>query len=159
MSAEQPFTRAGSKTHSVGRRKSPPRTVSVSTRRPPGRTPRPHPARHLGPGRQGQRRRHARTAGLTTALSCSALSPHSQADAKYRRYIDASKRLESHPRMPLALTPDHYDSWLDPHHQDPDELRALLTQPADGHLDARPVSTAVNNVRNNGPQLLDAITP
>ncbi|MFF2469256.1 hypothetical protein [Streptomyces mirabilis] len=40
--------------------------------------------------------------------------------------------------MPLALTPDHYDSWLDPHHQDPDELRALLTQPADGHLDARP---------------------
>ncbi|MFF1475144.1 SOS response-associated peptidase [Streptomyces mirabilis] len=64
-----------------------------------------------------------------------------------------------HPRMPLALTPDHYDSWLDPHHQDPDELRALLTQPADGHLDARPVSTAVNNVRNNGPQLLDAITP
>ncbi|MFD9514345.1 SOS response-associated peptidase family protein [Streptomyces mirabilis] len=63
-----------------------------------------------------------------------------------------------HPRMPLALTPDHYDSWLDPHHQDPDELRALLTQPAGGHLDARPVSTAVNNVRNNGPQLLDAIT-
>ncbi|MFD8767054.1 SOS response-associated peptidase family protein, partial [Streptomyces mirabilis] len=53
----------------------------------------------------------------------------------------------------------HYDSWLDPHHQDPDELRALLTQPADGHLDARPVSTAVNNVRNNGPQLLDAFTP
>ncbi|MFF4519492.1 SOS response-associated peptidase family protein, partial [Streptomyces mirabilis] len=49
-------------------------------------------------------------------------------------------------------TPDHYDSWLDPHHQDPDELRALLTQPADGHLDARPVSTAVNNVRSNGPQ-------
>lgn len=61
--------------------------------------------------------------------------------------------------MPLALTPDHYDSWLDPHHQDPDELRALLTQPADGHLDAWPVSTAVNNVRNNGPQLLDASTP
>jgi hypothetical protein len=25
----------------------------------------------------------------------------------------------------------------------------------DNHLQARPVSTAVNNVRNNGPQLLD----
>ncbi|MET7607974.1 SOS response-associated peptidase family protein [Streptomyces avermitilis] len=49
-------------------------------------------------------------------------------------------------------------TWRGPRHQDPDELRALLTQPADGHLDARPVSTSVNNVRNNGPQLLDAIT-
>jgi putative SOS response-associated peptidase YedK len=60
-----------------------------------------------------------------------------------------------HPRMPLALRPDHYDAWLAPRHQDPDDLRALLTQPADGHLIARPVSTAVNNVRNNGPQLLE----
>ncbi|MFD8423258.1 SOS response-associated peptidase [Streptomyces sp. NPDC059466] len=62
-----------------------------------------------------------------------------------------------HPRMPLALTPDHYDAWLDPHHQDPDDLRALLTQPGDGHLDTRPVTTAVNSVRNNGPHLLDEI--
>lgn len=63
-----------------------------------------------------------------------------------------------HPRMPLALTEDHYEAWLDPSHQDPDELRALLGQPAGGHLDARPVSTAVNNVRNNGPHLLDAVS-
>ncbi|MFE6286469.1 SOS response-associated peptidase [Streptomyces sp. NPDC057877] len=66
---------------------------------------------------------------------------------------DAAGRI--HPRMPLALTPDHYGAWLDPHHQDPDDLRALLTQPADGNLDARPVSMAVNNVRNNGPELLE----
>ncbi|MGW3458944.1 SOS response-associated peptidase [Streptomyces olivaceoviridis] len=64
-----------------------------------------------------------------------------------------------HPRMPLALTEDHYQAWLDPAHQDPDELRALLGQPADGHLEAHPVSTAVNNVRNNGPQLLDPVSP
>jgi putative SOS response-associated peptidase YedK len=51
--------------------------------------------------------------------------------------------------MPLALTPKHYDAWLDPDHQDPDELRALLGQPADGHLDVRPVSTAVNNGPNS----------
>ncbi|MET9956500.1 SOS response-associated peptidase [Streptomyces sp. NPDC006339] len=69
---------------------------------------------------------------------------------------DAAGRV--HPRMPLALAPDHYDAWLDPHHHDPEALRALLTQPADGHLDARPVSMAVNNVRNNGPHLLDAAT-
>ncbi|MZD08926.1 SOS response-associated peptidase [Streptomyces sp. SID5785] len=66
---------------------------------------------------------------------------------------DAAGRV--HPRMPLALTPDHYDTWLDPHHQDTADLRALLTQPAGGHLDARAVSMAVNNVRNNGPELLD----
>ncbi|MEU6388072.1 SOS response-associated peptidase [Streptomyces sp. NPDC046939] len=61
-----------------------------------------------------------------------------------------------HPRMPLALAPEHYDTWLDPSHQDTDDLRALLTQPAGGHLKTHPVSTAVNNVRNNGPHLLDA---
>ncbi|MFE5403017.1 SOS response-associated peptidase [Streptomyces sp. NPDC056580] len=68
---------------------------------------------------------------------------------------DAAGRV--HPRMPLALTENHYEAWLDPTHQDSDHLRALLDQPAGGHLDARPVSTAVNNVRNNGPQLLDPI--
>ncbi|MEW2516014.1 SOS response-associated peptidase [Streptomyces sp. NPDC046870] len=69
---------------------------------------------------------------------------------------DAAGRV--HPRMPLALTEDHYEAWLDPAHQDADELRALLGRPADGHLEARPVSTAVNNVRNDGPQLLDPVS-
>ncbi|MBQ0826622.1 SOS response-associated peptidase [Streptomyces tagetis] len=63
-----------------------------------------------------------------------------------------------HPRMPLALAPDHYDAWLDPRHQDTDELRALLIRPAGGRLTARPVSTAVNSVRDNGPHLLDPAT-
>ncbi|WP_055554668.1 SOS response-associated peptidase [Streptomyces sp. NBRC 110028] len=69
---------------------------------------------------------------------------------------DAAGRV--HPRMPLALAPEHYDAWLDPHRDDAGELRGLLTQPADGHLSARPVSTAVNNTRNNGPQLLGEVT-
>ncbi|MEV5884763.1 SOS response-associated peptidase [Streptomyces sp. NPDC052020] len=70
---------------------------------------------------------------------------------------DAAGRV--HPRMPLALPPHHYDAWLDPRHGDPGELRALLTQPAGGHLDARPVSTAVNDVRADGPHLLAEIGP
>ncbi|MEU3793840.1 SOS response-associated peptidase [Streptomyces fructofermentans] len=69
---------------------------------------------------------------------------------------DAAGRI--HPRMPLALTPDHYEAWLDPHHQDPDDLRALLSQPAEGRLTTRPVSPMVNSVRNNGPRLLDDFT-
>ncbi|MFI9248262.1 SOS response-associated peptidase [Streptomyces sp. NPDC053086] len=68
---------------------------------------------------------------------------------------DAAGRV--HPRMPLALTEDHYAAWLDPANQDTEELHALLGQPASGHLDARPVSPAVNNVRNNGPHLLDPV--
>ncbi|MGW6910028.1 SOS response-associated peptidase [Streptomyces sp. NPDC054940] len=68
---------------------------------------------------------------------------------------DAAGRI--HPRMPLALTPDHYDAWLDPRHQSTGDLRTLLTPPAGGHLDARPVSPAVNSVRNNGPELLDEV--
>jgi putative SOS response-associated peptidase YedK len=67
---------------------------------------------------------------------------------------DAAGRI--HPRMPLALAPGDYDAWLDPSHQDPGELRSLLSTPAGGRLDARAVSTAVNSVRNNGPHLLDA---
>lgn len=57
--------------------------------------------------------------------------------------------------MPLTIAAADYDAWLDPEHQDPGELRALLTAPADGHLAARAVGTAVNSVRNNGPHLLD----
>ncbi|MEU3353065.1 SOS response-associated peptidase [Streptomyces sp. NPDC037389] len=67
---------------------------------------------------------------------------------------DAAGRV--HPRMPLAIAPGDWDSWLDPAHQDPAELRDLLTAPAAGHLDTRTVSTAVNNVRDNGPHLLDS---
>ncbi|SEL15472.1 SOS response-associated peptidase [Streptacidiphilus jiangxiensis] len=66
---------------------------------------------------------------------------------------DAAGRV--HPRMPLAIERPDFEAWLDPSHQDPHELRALLTEPAAGHLAARQVSLAVNNVRNNGPELLD----
>lgn len=66
---------------------------------------------------------------------------------------DAAGRV--HPRMPLTIAPDDQAAWLDPAHHEPEELRALLTSPAGGHLDARAVSTAVNNVRNNGPHLLE----
>ncbi|WP_037603487.1 SOS response-associated peptidase [Streptacidiphilus rugosus] len=66
---------------------------------------------------------------------------------------DAAGRV--HPRMPLAIAPEDFEAWLDPAHQDPGELRALLHEPAAGRLRVREVSLAVNSVRNNGPQLLD----
>ena len=69
---------------------------------------------------------------------------------------DAAGRV--HPRMPLAVAPEHWQDWLDPEQREVADLRALLEQPATGRLAVRPVSTAVNSVRNNGPQLLDAPT-
>jgi putative SOS response-associated peptidase YedK len=56
--------------------------------------------------------------------------------------------------MPLMLTPDRWDAWLDPARTDPEDLRSLLVPPAPGLMRAYPVSTAVSNVRNNGPELL-----
>jgi len=62
-----------------------------------------------------------------------------------------------HPRMPLMMTPDRWDAWLDPATTDPDELRDLLTAPRPGLLRAYPVGTAVSSVQNNGPELLDEL--
>ncbi|MEU4965687.1 SOS response-associated peptidase [Streptomyces smyrnaeus] len=59
-----------------------------------------------------------------------------------------------HPRMPLMLTPDRWDAWLDPSRTGTEELRELLAPPPGGLLRAHPVSTDVSNVRNNGPHLL-----
>jgi len=62
-----------------------------------------------------------------------------------------------HDRMPLLVEPDRWAAWLDPTKKDKDELLSLLVPAAPGLLEAYPVSTAVNNVRNNGPELLDPL--
>ncbi len=59
-----------------------------------------------------------------------------------------------HPRMPLMLTPDRWEAWLDPARTDLDDLRELLAPPPAGLMRAYPVSMAVSSVRNNGPELL-----
>jgi putative SOS response-associated peptidase YedK len=64
-----------------------------------------------------------------------------------------------HDRMPLLVEPERYGAWLDPSVSDADELKKLLVPAAPGRLEAYPVSTLVNNVRNNGPELLDALAP
>ncbi|MBB1246990.1 SOS response-associated peptidase [Streptomyces durbertensis] len=59
-----------------------------------------------------------------------------------------------HPRMPVALPPDRWDTWLDPRHDDPEELSALLASLPTGRHRAYPVGTAVSHVRNNSPELV-----
>jgi putative SOS response-associated peptidase YedK len=62
-----------------------------------------------------------------------------------------------HDRMPLLVERERYGDWLDPAQNDLDTLPGLLVPAAPGRLTAYPVSTEVNNVRNNGPQLVEAI--
>ena len=64
-----------------------------------------------------------------------------------------------HDRMPLLVERERYAAWLDPTVSDADDLKRLLVPAAPGRLEAYPVSTLVNNVRNNGPELLDALAP
>jgi putative SOS response-associated peptidase YedK len=61
-----------------------------------------------------------------------------------------------HDRMPMVIDPASWQDWLDPDNNDVPELRQLLVPAVAGRLTSYPVSTAVNNVRNNGPELLEA---
>lgn len=60
-----------------------------------------------------------------------------------------------HDRMPVILHPNDYNRWLDPGVTNPDEVQDLL-RPYAGEMQAHPVSSAVNNARNNGPELIAA---
>ncbi|MAU40401.1 MAG: hypothetical protein CMF31_02155 [Kordiimonas sp.] len=58
-----------------------------------------------------------------------------------------------HARMPVMITPDQFDSWLSPAAR-PKHLQAMMRPADDDILQARPVSTYVNNVRHDDPGCL-----
>lgn len=62
-----------------------------------------------------------------------------------------------HERMPVMIEPGRLDAWLDPRQQNPEELKVFLEPPAAGLLELWPISTAVNNVRNDGAGLLESL--
>jgi putative SOS response-associated peptidase YedK len=59
-----------------------------------------------------------------------------------------------HDRMPVILDGAGLDLWLDPTLTDPAAVLPLLAPCPDDVLTAYPVSPAVNNVRNDGPDLI-----
>jgi putative SOS response-associated peptidase YedK len=59
-----------------------------------------------------------------------------------------------HDRMPMVIAQDHWADWLDPDNSDPGQLQAAMLPAMAGGLTSHPVSTAVNFVRNNGPELI-----
>ena len=62
--------------------------------------------------------------------------------------------LSTGPMMPLMVERDRWHAWLDP--STPGDT-SLLVPAAPGQLEAYPVTTLVNNVRNNGPELLEPL--
>jgi putative SOS response-associated peptidase YedK len=63
-----------------------------------------------------------------------------------------------HNRMPVILSPDDYARWLS--RDIPGEAVADLLRPCNEQdMEAYPVSTRVNNVRNDAPDLIDRAHP
>jgi putative SOS response-associated peptidase YedK len=61
---------------------------------------------------------------------------------------------ELHDRMPLIVDPSGYDAWLDPNVQEAAALLASLPEQLGAGLVAHPVSSRVNDVRNDDPGCL-----
>jgi putative SOS response-associated peptidase YedK len=59
-----------------------------------------------------------------------------------------------HDRMPVLLSEDEADAWLNPKETDSKKLKALLHPPPDDLLTIRPVSPLLNSVKNDYPELL-----
>lgn len=62
-----------------------------------------------------------------------------------------------HDRTPLLVPREAWSRWLDPDVEDPGQ--DLLVPAVGGQLDAWPVSPAVGNVRNDGPELVQPVEP
>lgn len=64
---------------------------------------------------------------------------------------------EIHDRMPLLLPENRWDAWLDP--DAPLDTALLAYRPETQGIALREVSTLVNSVRNNGPELIAPAEP
>lgn len=63
------------------------------------------------------------------------------------------KLMPIHDRMPVILRDEHLTAWLDPGTMQ-EELLPMLTPCPDHILEAYPVSSRVNNPRNNDPECI-----
>jgi putative SOS response-associated peptidase YedK len=62
---------------------------------------------------------------------------------------------KAHHRMPVILSPEDLDLWLDPHVQDREPLEALLDPFDPARMIAFPVSTRVNSPANDDPSVIE----
>jgi putative SOS response-associated peptidase YedK len=62
-----------------------------------------------------------------------------------------------HDRMPVVIASDDWRSWLNPDVNERSEIEGLMRPALETELEAYPVSVRVNNVRNNGPELVEPL--
>ena len=62
-----------------------------------------------------------------------------------------------HARMPAIMEEQNYDAWLDPGHQDTGSLQALLQPYVAKPMLASPVSSHVNNPRNDDQRCIEPL--
>lgn len=97
----------------------------------------------------------------TWILSCSILTTRSPSPESVVSVLADLGRL--HDRLPIALTRESMDDWLDPGSESRDDAAALVDRlrseaeqvPRTWQLD--PVGAAVGNVRNNDPGLIEPV--
>jgi putative SOS response-associated peptidase YedK len=63
-----------------------------------------------------------------------------------------------HDRMPVIVSPDAFDFWLDSSKVDATTAAALFAPGREGLLEAYEISPAVNLVANDGPQLIEPLS-
>jgi putative SOS response-associated peptidase YedK len=63
-----------------------------------------------------------------------------------------------HERMPVALSPDHFSTWLDDDTPVP-QLKELLRPLSTDALDAIRLKPVVNSVKNEGPRCVEPAEP
>jgi putative SOS response-associated peptidase YedK len=62
-----------------------------------------------------------------------------------------------HSRMPVVLPPRSWEEWLDPDNRDVESALRLLVPAPSSNFEAYPVSTRVNGVANEGPELIEPL--
>lgn len=75
------------------------------------------------------------------------------------RWPDATDALRHvHDRCPVILPGRFADFWLDTDLKDKEGVQKLLLNDPEPHLVLREVDKKVESVRNNGPELIEAVT-
>ncbi len=62
-----------------------------------------------------------------------------------------------HKRMPVILTPEQYDDWLNQDNQSTDKLQDMLQPYSRDDLKAYPVTSSMSNARFKGKEAVQAI--
>ncbi len=72
---------------------------------------------------------------------------------------DANRMMKGiHHRMPVILKPKDFERWLDRDYKDIEKLKQLLVPFPEKEMEAYPVSTVVNNSRNDVPECLSPLS-